>query len=105
MKITPIILFIVVWLFSMDIALAALPGLRESSDIALPSDTLSATTRGTMTLCDSRKGVGGRKGLTFMQIDQAACPGEPQKAVGWDRPQVEPVSPGVPFQDQGIERY
>ena len=104
MKSTPLIL-VFGFLLTVDVSFAALPGPRESSDIALPTDTLSTTTRGTMTICDSRRSGGGRKGMTFMQVDKAACPVEPQKAVGWDRPSVEPVSPGIPFQDQGIERF
>ncbi|KYG67031.1 hypothetical protein AZI86_08425 [Bdellovibrio bacteriovorus] len=96
MKLTP--LFIFVGFFLADVSLAAVPGPQDSSPVALPDDSLSTTTRGSMTVC-------GRKGIRFMQIDKAACPHEPSKAVGWDRPQVEPVSPGVPFQDQGIERF
>lgn len=97
MKLTP--LFIFAGFFLGDVSFAALPaGPLETSNVALPDDSLSTTTRGSMNVC-------GRKGLRFMQIDKAACPVEPSKAVGWDRPQVEPVSPGIPFQDQGIERF
>lgn len=91
-------LLISVSIFLVDVSLAALPGPREPADVALPADNLSTTSRGSMNVC-------GRKGMSFMQIDKAACPTEPKKSIGWDRPQVEPVSPGVPFQDQGIERF
>lgn len=102
MKSTPFILLLGFFL-NIEAAQGALPGPRESQDFVLPDD-LTTTSRGTMRICDSRRGSAGRKGLSFMQIDQATCPEEPQKAVGWDRPQMEPVSPGIPFQDQGIER-
>ena len=77
---------------------AAIPTALNSSDYITPEDSLSATSRGSVKVC----GNGSR---SFMQLENAACPVEPRKAIGWDRPQAEPVSPGVPFQNQGIERY
>jgi hypothetical protein len=74
------------------------------SDFVMPDDAFSTTTRGSYTVCKTRPGSTGKRSLSFMQVENAACPEEPHKAVGWDRPQVEPVSPGIPFQDQGIER-
>lgn len=79
-------------------AVAAIPSGLNSSEYVTPEDSLSATSRGAVKVC-------GKGSRSFMQIDQAACPEEPRKAVGWDRPQSEPISPGVPFQNQGIERY
>lgn len=83
--------------------MAAIPPDRGSADYVLPDD-LTAVTRGSVTVCQSRRADGGRRGLSFMQLENSLCPEEPRKAVGWDRPEVEPISPGIPFQDQGIER-
>ncbi len=86
-------------------ARAAIPRAVNSNDYVMPEDSFSATSRGSLTVCDARRGgSSGQRGLSFMQLENAACPEEPRKAVGWDRPEAEPVSPGIPFQNQGIER-
>lgn len=72
-------------------------------DYVLPDD-MNAVTRGSLSVCQTREGSGGKRSLSFLQSENAICPEDPHKAVGWDRPQSEPVSPGIPFQNQGIER-
>jgi hypothetical protein len=103
---TLIALITLALLLSGRYAVGAIPGgsALNSTEYVFPDDSLSSTTRGSFRVCDSRGGGVGKKGLSFMQLENAACPVEPRKAVGWDRPEAEPVSPGIPFQNQGIDR-
>ncbi|WP_374029581.1 hypothetical protein [Bdellovibrio bacteriovorus] len=83
-----------------EFSLAAVSTTRDSDYLA-PSDV--TVTRGSVTTCYDRNQKGERSNA-LLRVFGEACPGMGTTARRADRPEVETVSPGLPFQsDQGLE--
>lgn len=82
------------------LASAALPSVRESAEYVTPAESVTVL-RGAAVLCTSR-GPFGARGLSFIQLGSGRCPDEIRKPVGWDRPEEEINSPGIPFKGRGL---
>lgn len=82
-------------------AFAAVPSERGPSEYLAPTETLTVL-KGRVSLCTLESPQGGRRGLSFIQLGKGPCPQAVRTPVGWDRPEEEPVSPGIPFRGRGL---
>lgn len=87
-------------LFYASITSAALP--PSMGTYAAPTAESVTVLRGTTTLCTTSSPVNGVRGLSFIQLGKGRCPPYVFTPVGWDRPEEEADSPGIPFQHHGL---
>lgn len=82
---------------------AAVPVGQETTEYVAPTESVTVL-RGSTTLCRSESPMGGNRGLSFIQLGKGKCPQRPAGSVGvgWDRPEEETVSPGIPFKGRGL---
>ncbi|WP_295900245.1 hypothetical protein [uncultured Bdellovibrio sp.] len=82
-------------------ASAAIPPGRDNPEFIAPNESLTVL-RGSTTLCTSESPMGGHRGLSFIQLGKGKCPQHISTPVGWDRPEEDPTSPGIPFKGRGL---
>lgn len=83
--------------------IAAAPSSQSSEEYLIPSDSITIL-RGPMSFCRASKPQNGVRGLSYIQFGRGKCstPASTTR-IGKDRPEDEPVSPGIPFRNRGIE--
>lgn len=98
-------LFFVILIFaSMPIQKvdAAVPSQQASTEFLMPSDSI-AILRGPLSFCRAERPQKGARSFSYIQFGQGRCPGPTSSSrVGWDRPEDEPMSPGIPFKARGL---
>ena len=75
---------------------------ERNPDFVAPTESMSVL-RGEVSICRSPTPQGGKGGLSFLQTGSGACPIEPRTAKGYDRPEHENDSPGIPFKNEGLQ--
>lgn len=81
---------------------AAVPSQQTSAEYLMPSDSITIL-RGPMSFCRAERPQKGSRSFSYLQFGQGKCSGPTSTSrVGWDRPEDEPVSPGIPFKARGL---
>ncbi|KYG69270.1 hypothetical protein AZI87_08700 [Bdellovibrio bacteriovorus] len=85
----------------VDTVFAAIPPERDSAQFIAPSESMTVL-RGNVSLCNSERPHGGKKGLSYIQLGKGPCAAQVATPIGWDRPEEEATSPGIPFEGKGL---
>lgn len=87
---------------SVQNAEAAVPSQQTSAEFLMPSDSITIL-RGPLSFCRAEGAQKGARSFSYLQFGHGKCPGPTSSSrVGWDRPEDEPVSPGIPFKSRGL---
>lgn len=74
---------------------------RDSAEYLTPAESMSVL-RGSASICTAESPQGGHRGFSYIQLGRGKCSGKVGTAVGWDRPEEESTSPGIPFKGRGL---
>ncbi|KHD89002.1 MAG: hypothetical protein OM95_05955 [Bdellovibrio sp. ArHS] len=96
-----LILSILMFMAVIDTVFAAILPERDSEQFIAPSESMTVL-RGNLSLCKTERPHGGKAGLSFIQLGRGQCPAQIATPIGWDRPEEESVSPGIPFKGKGL---
>lgn len=83
--------------------IAAVPSSQSSEEYLIPSDSITIL-RGPMSFCRASKPQNGVRAFSYIQFGGGKCSTPTSTTrIGIDRPEDEPVSPGIPFRNRGLE--
>ncbi|MGZ3768790.1 MAG: hypothetical protein ACXVCP_02865 [Bdellovibrio sp.] len=82
---------------------AAVNSLQTSEEYLMPSDAVTVI-RGPMSFCRADRTPTGVRPFIYLQFGNYKCLNAlPTTRIGKDRPESEPISPGIPFNGRGLE--
>lgn len=75
---------------------------QSTAEFLMPSESITIL-RGPLSFCRAERSQKGARSFSYLQFGQGRCSGPASSSrVGWDRPEDESVSPGIPFKARGL---